>query len=84
MLIWIACQDLEKKHAKKVTASALSNYLISRRSESDPEGMIISKIDTNKIEYFRGGSGDSPTSLTRSAFSQKLLRLRKNPPKTLV
>ena len=84
MLIWKACQDLEKKYDKKVTASELWNYLICRRSEYDPEGMIISKIDTNKIEYFRGGSGDSPTSLTRSAFSQKLSRLRKNPPETLI
>ena len=84
LLIWKACQDLEKKYDKKVTASELWNYLISRRSEYDPEGMIISKIDTNKIEYFRGGSGDSPTSLTRSAFSQKLSRLRKNPPETLI
>ena len=84
LLIWKACQDLEKKYDKKVTASELWNYLISRRCEYDPEGMIISKIDTNKIEYFRGGSGDSPTSLTRSAFSQKLSRLRKNPPKTLI
>ena len=84
MLIWKACQDLEKKYDKKVTASELWNYLISSRSEYDPEGMIISKIDAHKIEYFRGGSGDSPTSLTRSAFSQKLSRLRKNPPKTLV
>ena len=74
----------EKKYDKKVTASELWNYLISSRSEYDPEGMIISKIDTHKIEYFRGGSGDSPTSLTRSAFSQKLSRLRKNPPKTLL
>ena len=84
LLIWKACQDLEKKYDKKVTASELWNYLICRRSEYDPEGMIISKIDTNKIEYFRGGSGDSPTSLTRSAFSQKLSRLRKNPPETLI
>lgn len=84
LLIWKACQDLEKKYDKKVTASELWNYLISGRSEYDPEGMIISKIDTNKIEYFRGGSGDSPTSLTRSAFSQKLSRLRKNPPETLI
>lgn len=84
LLIWKACQDLEKKYDKKVTASELWNYLICRRSECDPEGMIISKIDTNKIEYFRGGSGDSPTSLTRSAFSQKLSRLRKNPPETLI
>jgi len=84
LLIWKACQDLEKKYDKKVTASELWNYLISTRSEYDPEGMIISKIDTNKIEYFRGGSGDSPTSLTRSAFSQKLSRLRKNPPETLI
>ena len=44
--------DLEKKFDKKVTASELWNYLIST-SEYDPEGMIISKIDTNKIEYFR-------------------------------
>ena len=64
-------------------AGELWNYLISSRSEYDPEGMIISKIDAHKIEYFRGGSGDSPTSLTRSAFSQKLSRLRKNPPKVL-
>tara|TARA_B100000003_G_scaffold28398_1_gene22603 strand:+ start:580 stop:1356 length:777 start_codon:yes stop_codon:yes gene_type:complete len=84
LLIWKACQDLEKKYDKKVTASELWNYLISTRSEYDPEGMIISKIDTNKIEYFRGGSGDSPTSLTRSTFSQKLSRLRKNPPETLI
>ena len=84
LLIWKACQDIKKKYDKKVTASELWNYLICRRSEYDPEGMIISKIDTNKIEYFRGGSGDSPTSLTRSAFSQKLSRLRKNPPETLI
>ena len=84
LLIWKACLDLEKKDDKKVTAGELWNYLISSRSEYDPEGMIISKIDAHKIEYFRGGSGDSPTSLTRSAFSQKLSRLRKNPPETLI
>ena len=55
--------------------SAGETYAINRNA---------SKIDAHKIEYFRGGSGDSPTSLTRSAFSQKLSRLRKNPPKILI
>ena len=41
LLIWKACLDLEKKDDKKVTAGELWNYLISSRSEYDPEGMII-------------------------------------------
>ena len=39
---------MKKKDDKKVTAGELWNYLISSRSEYDPEGMLISKIDAHK------------------------------------
>ena len=80
LLVWKACQDKDRELGRKAKAGEVWKLLQTNLRTYDPNKEIIESMDANTMKYCRADSGDSPSSLPRTAFSSKLSRLRKNPP----